>query len=68
MRSSSTFQKIPVPIPEVKTIWIGRRLKNLFAYWKKIRAKRGAAKQVRFVPNTVGAPGESTATANKIVI
>ena len=69
MRSSSTLiQKIPVPIPEVSTIWIDWGLKNLFAYRKEIRAKRGVVKQVRFVPNTVGSPGESATTANKILI
>ena len=55
MRSSSTLiKKISVPILEVKKNWIDRRFKIFFAYWKEIRAKQGADKQVKFVPNIVG--------------
>ena len=53
MQSSSTFIRIPGPIPEVKKLSIDQSLGKDFCILGRIRAKRGIGKKVRFVPNTV---------------
>ena len=57
MQSSSTFIKVPRPLPEVEITCIDLRLGKYYCILESIRAELGVNEQVLFVSNTIGESG-----------